>query len=205
MKQKINAINLIFILLLSIGFVFVSVFKYDRIPTSAQNALSILESNREIHIEAHILPAEDSVKGTPLMATQQGYSVLALTIENRSSEQFELKKEYIDLDLAERKSVMKKVKRSALIRSLVFRVAGLIFWPASIPGAVDTIISSNSLHSLKNRLHASMLKKEGEILLPFSSIHRYLFIPSDKVPESFTIHLLNCHNLKTESYNVEIA
>src|SRR5689334_9027293 len=115
MKQKTRFIDLFLILSILIGFVFVSVFKYNGLPRTAENALSILESNREIHIEAHVLPAEENVKGMPLMATQGGYAVIALTIENRSSEQFELKKEGVDLNLAERKSVMKKVKKSAFI------------------------------------------------------------------------------------------
>jgi len=205
MKKKQYLPIALSIIGLLIVFVFSLFYKKNDRITKREAALSILESSQGVNIAAHALPSQEISEGMALMANQQGYTVIALTIENHSAEQFELKKESIDLKLTDRKTVMKKVKHSALIRSVLFKVAGLFFWPASIPGAIDGVISMNSIHSLKNRLHAAMLKKEGEIILPFSAIHRYLFIPGDEVPQIFKVKLFNCHNLKTETHNVEIT
>ncbi len=205
MKRKQKLLEQILAATFLIVFIFCLFFKAEEVINKGTKALSILESSKRVTIAAHALPAQEIPEGMAHMASQQGYTVIALTIENHSPQQFELKKESVDLNLTDRKTVMKKVKNSAFTRSMLFRVAGLFFWPISIPGTIESIVSMNSIHALKDRLHAAMLKKEGEIIVPFSAIHRYLFIPGDEVPRTFKVQLFNCHNLKSETHNVEIT
>lgn len=165
---------------------------------------SLFESPSSIKIAARILTEEEAKSNLASVASKQGYSVIALAIENSSPYQRELKQEGVDLELASRKDLMKKVKLSSLPRSIAYKIIGLFFWPAVIPGTIDGLATMRSEHLFKDRLYASTIKKEGEILIPYSTIQRYLFLPSKEVPDSFTIKLLNCRTLKYDNYNVEI-
>ena len=42
---------------------------------------------------------------------------------------------------------------------------------------------------MKADFHAKSIKEEGEAIVPYSTVHRVLFVPKDQYTEAFTLHL----------------
>lgn len=177
----------------------------NHIVPDALRSAAILEASSPLRIKAHALSPEESRFFVPAEAVKQGYQVMLMSVENTTPFQYELKQSWVDLSHAEKKKLMKSKRIASLTRSVFFKIIGFFFWPAAIPGAVDTLVTMKREHSLKNKIHAALLKKEGEIVLPYSMIQRYLIITDAKLPKEFKMQLLNCHTQRHENYTIEVA
>jgi len=167
--------------------------------------LSIFEAPSSISMKARVLSKEEARSKVASEVKHHGYTILVLAIENSSPYQWEFKQENIDLKLADNKKIMKDVRLSSLPRSIGYKIVSLFFWPVMIPGAIDGFVTMQTEHVFKDKLYASTSKKEGEIIIPYSTIQRYLYLSSEQVPKSFDIKIFNCRTLKYQTYNVEIA
>jgi hypothetical protein len=166
---------------------------------------SILETAAPVKIQAHALNEDELKSVVSQEAAKQGYQVMVMTVENTTPYQYELKQDWVELDHAEKKKLLRNKKLSSLPRTIFYKIFGFFFWPVAIPDTIDTIITMKRNHSFKDKLHASLLKKEGEIVLPYSMIQRYLVINKEKLPKEFDLHLLNCRTQKHENYHIEIT
>ncbi len=194
---------LIALLLLAFFLPFFAFKKEETQPLP--EALIVLEAPGRMEIGAKALPPGEIPPGLANEADKQGYKVVTLTIVNQSPDQFELNSEWVDLHLADQKAMMRKIRLSSVPRSIFMKIAGIFFWPVMIPDMINTMVTLHKNHSLRDRLYAVSLKKEGEIVLPYSAVHRYLFLTPEETKESFAVEMLNCHTQKYEKYNVEIA
>jgi hypothetical protein len=166
---------------------------------------SILETAAPIKIQAHTLSENELRSAVSQEAANQGYQVMVMTVENTTPYQYELKQDWVNLEHAEKKKIMRSKRLSSLPRTIFYKIFGLFFWPVAIPDTLDTIITMKRNHTFKDKLHASLLKKEGEIVLPYSMIQRYIVINKEKLPKEFDMQLLNCRTQKHENYHIEIT
>jgi hypothetical protein len=165
----------------------------------------ILESSSPITIQAQVVNEKELKTSVSQTASKQGYQVMVMTVENPTPYQYELKQKWVDLEHADKKKILRAKKLSSLPRSIFFKIASLFFWPVAAVDTLHTAVTLQRHHKFKDQLHASLLKKEGEIVLPYSMIQRYLVIEKESAPKKFKMQLLNCRTQKQENYQIEIT
>ncbi|NGX47273.1 MAG: hypothetical protein K1000chlam3_00646 [Chlamydiae bacterium] len=186
-----NVFKLIFcIILIFSAFFFIA--EHDAYRSEALPYVgSIAEPFKEkgVHVSAKVYDAGDSKAYLDRDLLQVGFQPIQITIQNNSEKVFALSNQGVEIPIAESKTVAGYVTRAAIPRAIGFKVAGLIFWPFLIPGTIDTIVTFNSHMKMKRDYHAKSIKDEEEILPPYSTIHRVIFLPTNQTLEDFTLYL----------------
>lgn len=157
----------------------------------------------EDHVKLSIKPltAEESKKYLKKDLLDKGYQPVEVTIENGSSDPYSFSPNSVSLPLIEGKSIAKKLFRSAIPRSICFRIAGLFFWPISIPGTIDGVLTNKSYRKLKKQLQSKSVREE--VIAPYSSVHRIFFVSSKDCEGSFDVTLENQETLESRVFHVE--
>lgn len=171
----------------------------------AGSSAKILEASTPIKIHTHVLTEAELRTPVSKAASKQGYEVLVMTVENPTPYQYELKHKWVELEHGDKKKILRAKRLASLPRSIFFKIIGIFLWPVAAVDALNSAITLTRHHKFKDQLHASLLKKEGEIVLPYSMIQRYLVVEKDSTPKKFKMQLLNCRTQKQENYQIEIA
>ena len=145
--------------------------------------------DKGVHIRAKAYTKKESKMYLSRNLLSRGYQPVQLTIQNNTAHGYLLSNHGVDIPNASAKQVAFRVTSSAIPRSIAFKVAGLIFWPFLIPGVIDSILTFKSHMHLQHDFYAKSIKDRGEILLPFSTVHRIIFIPRDEFSPDFTLYL----------------
>jgi len=133
----------------------------------------------------------------------RGFQPVQLTIQNNTASTFLLGKEDVSLPLASASSVAWSISKSAIPRSIGYKVLGFIFWPFMIPGTIDSIKTYSTHRDLKRDFAAKSIKKTQEVILPFSTMHRVMFVEKDKYEEDFSVTLFNTTTYETVIFDNE--
>jgi len=175
-------------------------------PETPQFVGSISEPFREkgVHISAKIYDAKESKAYLDRNLLQVGYQPVQVTIQNNTEDTYILSKEGLEMSSSTSSEVAGSVTRTAIPRSIGFKVAGFFFWPLIIPGTIDSIITFKAHLQMKRDYHAKSIKDEGELLTPYSTVHRVIFLPSNQTPEEFTLHLQNQKSNQLHPFTVKI-
>jgi hypothetical protein len=112
-----------------------------------------------------------------------------ITIQNNSAKSFCLSTESVDLDNLSASVVASCVHRSYIPRSIGFKVAAFFFWPFVIPSVIDSIVTYSHHKKMKQDYAAKSLKDEGEVLVPYSTTHRVIFVKPQNLQEYLTLYL----------------
>lgn len=128
---------------------------------------------------------------------------LQLTIENNTSNEYSLCASSVDLPRIEASRVAFKVTKSAIPRSIAYKIASLFFWPLAIPGAIDSIRTFTHHKNLKKDLKAKSLREET--VAPYSVFHRVLFVPKDEFKETFKVTLIDLETLKPSEFMTTVV
>ncbi|MES2200397.1 MAG: hypothetical protein V4489_09575 [Chlamydiota bacterium] len=157
----------------------------------------------EDHVKLSIkaLSSEESEKYLKKDLLDIGYQPVEVTIENGSSDPYLFSPGSVDLPLVEGGKIAKRVLTAALPRSIGFKIASLFFWPLSIPGAVDSILTNKSYRKLKKQLQSKAVR--SEVIAPYSSIHRVFFVLSEDYQNSFNVTLENQETLESKVFHIE--
>lgn len=146
-----------------------------------------LSSSESKHLLGHNLPGK-------------GIQPLHITIENNSPNAYAICPNYIDLDYVEIGSLVSELHKSALPRSVAFKVLGFLFWPFMIPGTLDTIHTVHSYKSLKRDYIAKSVK--DETVPVYSTVNRILFVPEKDFKDQFTVTLMDKETQRFESFAI---
>lgn len=136
--------------------------------------------------------------------TSRGVVPFEISIANYSSRQYSICASSVDLPHLDPKDAALRVTKSAIPRAVAYRVASLIFWPISVPAAIDGFRFSSNHRKLKNTYRLKALKEKGEIVAPYSIYHRLLFIPEEEANLQFTVTLIDLETLEQKSYQTII-
>jgi len=132
----------------------------------------------------------------------RGVQPLQLSIQNNTSNEYSLCPSSVDLPRVEASKVAFKVTKSAIPRGIAYKVASLFFWPFMIPSTIDSIRVFSHHRSLKKDLMAKSMKEE--IVAPYSTFHRVLFVPREEFKETFKVTLIDLDTLKPTEFNTTI-
>lgn len=120
---------------------------------------------------------------------ENGYQPIHVTIQNNTSNTYQIAPSSVNMPTASGKEVANKITKSALPRAIAFRIASFFFWPLMIPSTIDSIKTHATHKSLKRDFSAKSIKEET--ILPYSTVHRLLYIPLEEYKEHFTFTLID--------------
>lgn len=169
-----------------------------RLQSSMQEIL-VEEGNVQLLIKP--LTPEESEKYLQRNILKMGYQPIYVTVENGSSDPYTFSPESIGLPLVEVKKIAKKILTDGIPRAIGFKVASLFFWPLTIPGTVDSLLTHKSYRKLKKRLEAKAVRPE--VIPPYATVHRLFFIPKEENKGSFDVTLENQETLESKVFHIE--
>lgn len=168
---------------------------------------SMLEpfSEEGIHIRAKAYSPRESMIYLNRDLLHRGLQPLQVTIQNNTGNSFYLSNQGLDLPNIPSKAIAGKLTRSAIPRSIAFRIAGFFFWPLLIPGTIDSIITMKNYFDIRQDYYAKSIKDHPELIVPYSTVNRVIFLPADLDADQFTLYLQEPKNGFYHPFQVEIT
>lgn len=158
--------------------------------------------DRGIAVSAKAINAQESKRYFGHDLISRGVQPLQLMIQNNTSNEYSLCPSSVDLDRVEASKVAFKVTQSSIPRGIAYRIASLIFWPFAIPSTIDSIRVMTHHKNLKKDLKAKAVKEE--LIVPYSTFHRVLFVPIDKMKEEVKVTLIDIDSLEPTELTVTV-
>ncbi len=124
----------------------------------------------------------------------RGFFPIEITIQNKSSKKYLISS---TLNKASPKDIARDIRKSSVGRGIGYKLLGFIFWPAMIPGTVDSIKGHVAYNEIQNTLAEKMLKEEDEIE-PHSTAQGFIYVPGGE-PDFYTITLTEVGTGLTET------
>ncbi len=156
-----------------------------------------LNDNRVLVMAKAMSPAESKRNfGHDLIS--RNVIPLHLTIENNTSNEYNLCPSSVDLPRIEPSKIASKITRSSLARGIAYRIASFFFWPLMIPSTIDGIRVMIHHKKLKKDLIAKSMRKE--VVAPYSTFNRVLFVPKDEFQRTFKVTLIELEDLKATEF-----
>lgn len=149
----------------------------------------------DIIVRVHKIDSTESRARFGKNLLSYGYQPLQFIIYNDSDDALLMRASSIDLPLEASYSVAHAAHTPTLAYTVApAYLAGLFFWPALIPvaGAAFWMMSNNQTLTQKVAAHAFEGDAAVEIL-PYERMSRVLFVKTDNVPQTFSLHLFNIH------------
>jgi hypothetical protein len=131
----------------------------------------------------------------------RGVQPLHLTIQNNTPDEYSLCPSSVDLPRIEPSKIAFKVTQSTIPRAIGYKIASLFFWPFMIPGTIDSIRVFSHHKKLKKDLKAKSMR--DEVVAPYSTYNRVLFVPQDQFQSTFKVNLIELESLKSTEFSVE--
>ncbi len=160
-----------------------------------------LEETRVL-VAAKAMTAADSKRNFGHDLISRGVQPLQLTIQNNTSNEYSLCPSSVDLPRIDASKVAFKVTKSAIPRAIGYKIAGFLFWPLIIPGTIDSIRVMAHHNKLKKDLMAKSMK--DEVVAPYSTFNRVLFVPEKEFQETFKVTLIDLETLKPTEFQTTV-
>lgn len=181
------------ILLTSVLFFTLSSFRnyhFSPLEEIIERVIPFAKESKGIYVAYKVYDENDSKKFLDNELISRGYLPIQFMIQNNTRLTYKVSLDSLSLPAEEGSSAALAVTLSdSLPRSIIFRIAGFLFFPFMIPGIIDGIVTLNTYHELKLDYIAKSLKEEGEYILPYSTVHRIAFVKEDNFRENFTFSL----------------
>lgn len=134
----------------------------------------------------------------------RGVVPVQVNIQNNTPNSYSLCASSVDLPHIDPKKVAFKVSKSAIPRAIGWKILSFIFWPLMIPSTIDGLRVYAHHKHLKKDYHAKSLKENGEIVSPYSTFHRILFVPKESVKETFAVTVIDLDTLDPTSVETHL-
>ena len=176
------------------------------VPQVPQFVGSVIEPFRGegVYIQAKAYSRDESKAYLSRDLVKKGYQPVQVTIQNNSQNAFFLSEEGVDIEQASPGKVARRISYEGIPKSIALKVASFFFWPFLIPSAIDSAITLKHHFNMKSDYYAKSVKEEGEIIPPYSSVHRILFVPAEHFEEEFTLYLMDQNSGRFHSFRVLI-
>jgi hypothetical protein len=172
---------------LSILFLTAS-WKHERMASYGHTA-SFVQELRGVQITAKKYVPNESRTFLAHDLYSLGYVPVELTIQNNTSNSYALSAASVPLACEKGKSVAWSVTKKSMPRSIGLKIAALFFWPLLIPDTMHSIHTYRSHQALSQDLTAKTLKEKDEVVLPYTSVKRVLYVKEEAFQENFSVAL----------------
>lgn len=207
MKNYIkHTFNLIFFSLVILSTIFFTREFNSYQPQTLPFVGSMLEpfAQEGIHISAKAYSVRDSIVYLDRDLLYRGLQPLQVTIQNNTGRSYFLSNSGVDLLNVPPKAIARKITQSAIPRSIALRIAGFFFWPIIIPATIDSVITMKTHFNIKRDYYAKSIKDRPELIVPYSTVNRIIFLPADQMTDTFTLYLQEPKNGAYYPFSVEI-
>lgn len=120
---------------------------------------------------------------------RRGYEPIEVLIQNNTKNSYYLSSSSLNIESVSAKKISKKLNKSFIPRAIGYRIAELFFWPIIIPDTVDTIITLKNSDNINTEFFAKSIKEEAEVIPPYSSVKRIVFVEEGKTPKDISVSL----------------
>ena len=145
--------------------------------------------NTGLQIAAKTYDSEKSKQNLNRDLLSKGYVPVEITITNQTQKSYTLSRASVNLPCATAKEVTWSFTKKTFPRSIGYKIASFFFWPFSIAGSIDSIRVIKNHRNLNKDFAAKTLKDDDEIIPPFSSVIRVLFVKKDGFQKEFSVAL----------------
>lgn len=136
---------------------------------------------------------------------KRGVVPVQVNIQNNTGNEYSLCASSVDLPHIDPKKVAFTVCKSAIPRAIGWRIASIFFWPLMIPATIDGTISYNHYRAFRKDFDAKSLKEKGEIVSPYSTYHRILFVPKESVKETFAVTVIDLATMEPTEITTHLS
>jgi hypothetical protein len=169
----------------------------------ATNLLPTFSLNdSRVVVVAKAMTSDESKRNFGHDLISRGVQPLHLTIENNTSNEYSLCPSSVDLPRVEVSKIAFKITKSAIPRGIAFKIASFFFWPLAIPSTIDGIRVLKHHQNLKKDLTAKSMR--DEVVAPYSTFNRVLFVPTDEFQDSFKVTLIELDTLKPTEFQTTV-
>lgn len=149
---------------------------------------SVFDLENDLIVISRAYTAKESSKYLNKNLIHFGFRPVQITILNNTAHSYSISFKDVSLPIASAADVVSKIAKSAIPKGIALKAASLLFWPFNIPCTIDSLKDLKQNGSMRHELAAKSLK-EGETILPYSTVSRVLFIPADKFKKDFEIQI----------------
>ncbi|MCI0381921.1 MAG: hypothetical protein L0207_02575 [Chlamydiae bacterium] len=181
MKNKLICSIIIF------SLIFLSAVKKH----SIEGEKEVFFAKEGVFVTAKVLSSGESNSYLRRDLPAKGFQPIFLSVQNNSGHPLSLSDQWIDLPTVPSNQVVKRLMKGAAYRSIGFKVAGFFFWPFLIPGTIDTVGTFRSHYKLKKDFAAKSVKKRAEIIPPYSTTQRIIFVKNCDLQTKFMVSLID--------------
>lgn len=135
----------------------------------------------------------------------RGIIPVQVDVQNNTGNEYSLCASSVDLPHIDPKKVAFTVCKSAIPRAIFWRIASIFFWPLMIPATIDGSISYKHYRDLRKDLNAKSLKERGEVVSPYSTYHRILFVPKEGVKETFAVTVIDLATMEPTEITTRLS
>jgi hypothetical protein len=118
-----------------------------------------------------------------------GYTPVEITIKNHTGKSYALSAASVPLPLATSQDVAWSMTKKKIPGSIGLKILSFFFWPLMIPSTIEGITTYRSHKSLAKDLEAKTLKKKDEIIPPYTTVTRVLYVKKDGLQQEFSVAL----------------
>lgn len=159
-------------------------------PTmSLSNPKPVSFTSEGLDLSARVYTPEDSKEYLHRDLISRGYIPVEVNINNNTAKSYAISGASVPLACATPNQVAWSVTKSALPRSIGYKIASLFFWPLMIPSTIDGIRTYKSHRALVKDLTAKTLKTEDEVIPPYAAVKRIIYVKKDSMRDEFSFSL----------------
>lgn len=148
---------------------------------------SSLQSTVAVTVKAYTAEESKAYLGRDLLS--RGIKPIQITVQNNTPNSYILSAAGVDLTTYPSNQVAMKITKEAIPRAVVYKVAGMIFWPFMIPGTIDSIQTFRAHKKLKKEYAVKAIGEDP--VVPYSTINRIIFVSEEKYRDTFDVKLVN--------------
>lgn len=184
------------IFLLTTGFSKYQNHPLKSVTTDIMPSFSL--NDAKVMVYAKAMTPADSKRSFGHDLISRGVQPVQITVENNTSDEYSMCASSVDLPHIKASKVAFKVTKSTIPRSIGYKIAGFLFWPFMIPGTIDSIRAMSHHQKLKRDIIAKSMKEE--VVAPYSTYNRVLFVPEKDYQETFKVTLIELETLKPTEF-----
>ncbi len=189
------------IFLLTTGFERYQNHPLKSVTTDLMPSFSL--DDAKVMVYAKAMTPADSQRSFGHDLISRGVQPVQITVENNTSDKYAMCPSSVDLPRIEASKIAFKVTKSTIPRSIGYKIAGFFFWPFMIPGTIDSIRVLSHHQKLKKDILAKSMKEE--VVAPYSTYNRVIFVPKKDYQETFKVTLIELDTLKPTEFQTTVA
>lgn len=127
-----------------------------------------------------------------------------ITIKNHTSKRYSLSPKNVSLACTSSQEIAWMHSKKRIPGSVGLKVASLFFWPLMIPSAFEGMHGLYTHRSIAKNLGAKTLQEKGEVLLPFTTTTRVLYIKKKAFTDNFSLKLQDMDSGKLTEISLKL-